>query len=510
MTGNAWGKRGLLLLILGALAVAPGALGAERGTEKVFRVGATALPPSQGNPYTSVGTTSQFVWAAIYDTLAKEDNTGALQPGLATSWENPDPLTWVFKLRKGVTFSNGERWDAPAAKKLLDILRLDPRGLAQASNREARRFKDVLAPDADTLVIKLEEPNAMLPRHLTQLLFVAPAHLDKVGFDGLSAQPVGTGSFVVEQWLPEKVVLKANPTAWRKPKVDRLEFLTLPEPVARMQALQTGQVDVAFAVNPEQVAELTASGLKIVKRQPARIFCIVFQTRDPASPFTDVRLRQAVSYAVNVKAITDTLLGGMVEPASQGALPDMIGFNPALKPFPYDPAKARALLKDAGKPDGFSFVLEFGAGTLSYDAAVMQQVAADLAAVGIKMEIRPVSYAQYARLVVAGGWKGSAIPMDYLPVGSDALRAIYRGSHSCAWNTPWFCDQAIEARVNAAGTEPDPAKRLVMTQDLLKTYRDIAESLLLFPILGLDALGPRVATWEAWHDIPQFHAIALK
>jgi ABC-type transport system substrate-binding protein len=140
----------------------------------------------------------------------------------------------------------------------------------------------------------------------------------------------------------------------------------------------------------------------------------------------------------------------------------------------------------------------------------MQQIAADLALVGIQMEVRPVSYAQYARLAVAGGWKGSAIAMDYLPVGGDALRAIYRGSHSCAWNTPWFCDKTIEAQVQAAGTEPDIAKRTAMAQELFKTYRDLAESLLLFPILGLDALGPRVATWETWHDMIQFHTIALR
>jgi peptide/nickel transport system substrate-binding protein len=493
-----------LLPLVAALLAGPGA------AETTFRIGATALPPSQGNPYVNVGTTSQFVWAAIYDTLAREDNASVLHPVLAESWRNPDPLTWVFTLRRGVQFSNGERWDAFAAKKLLDLLRLDPRGLAQPSNREPRRLTDVIAPDADTLVLKLAEPNAMLPQHLSTMQFVAPDHLDKVGFDGLSAAPVGTGPFVVERWAPDKLTLRANPTAWRKPKVDRLEFLTLPEPTARMQALQTGQIDVAIAVNPDQVAGLTAASLTLFKRTPARIFCIVFQTTDPASPFVDVRLRQAVSYAVNVRAITETLLGGMVKPASQGALPDMIGYNPALVPYPYDPDKARALLREAGKPDGFSFVIEFAAGTLSYDAAVLQQIAADLAAVGIRMEIRPISYGQYARLVVQGGWKGAALAMDYLPVGGDALRAIYRGSHSCAWNAPWFCDPEIEARVQAAGREPDLARRTAMAQAIFKTYRDVAESLLLFPILGLDALGPRVARWEAWRDVIQFHTVALK
>ncbi|MSO99058.1 MAG: hypothetical protein EXR11_12710 [Rhodospirillaceae bacterium] len=485
------------------------ALGAA--ADNNLRIGVTAMPPGRGNPYGVVGTTSNVVLPAIYDRLVMLDNDGNLQPQLAERWEMRDPLTWVFHLRHGVTFSNGERFDAPGAKAVLDKVRSeDGATLTSVTAREVRLLAGIEVEDPYTLVIKTAQPNAALARHFFVVPFTAPNHLNKVGFNGLATEPVGTGPFIADTWTADRITMRANKTSWRAPKLDQLEFVPLPEPTARIQALLSGGIEVAVNVDPEQSQTLQAGGQRMAQRKAARILAIALSSLDPASPFKDERVRQAVNYGVNREAITKTLLGGLVEPASQGTIPEALGYNPDLKPYPYDPEKARALLKEAGYPNGFAFDYEFPTGNLPGGEAIMQQIAADLSKIGVKMNVQPISYAQFAKYYVQGGWKSQALLADYPVVAGDGLRSIYRSYHACDANAPWFCDRTIQAVVDAAGIEPDLNKRTEMTRQILKYYRDTAETLLLFPVLGLDGISPRVTHWELWNDIIQFHKLTVK
>jgi ABC-type transport system substrate-binding protein len=130
-----------------------------------------------------------------------------------------------------------------------------------------------------------------------------------------------------------------------------------------------------------------------------------------------------------------------------------------------------------------------------------------LSKIGVTMNIMPITYALFARYYTQGGWKGEALLADY-PISSlDALRSFYRSAHSCDWPAAWYCDRAIQSVIDAAGIEPDIHKRTAMTRRVLRHYHDTAQSLLLFPILGLDALGPRITAWEPWNDIIQYHKL---
>lgn len=478
--------------------------------DSVLRVGLTAAPPSLGNPYQNQGTTSNFVWPTFYDTLTHRNNAGEIVPWLAESWEMVGPTTWHFHLRPNVFFSNGEPFNANAVKVTFDMLRTDAaRGYSW--QRDAAYYPRIEAIDDLTVAIHTDGPNLLAPNYLSGLYIAAPKHLSDVGYAGLREEPIGTGPFIVEQWETARITLTANRDSWHPPKVDRLDLLVVPDASARMQALETGDIHIAIAINTDQMDRVAMLGHRTHMRTPNRIMVLAFQSMDPRLPFHDERVRQAVNYAVNMELITEVLLAGLVKPASQPATPESVGYDPTLKPYPYDPYKARALLKDAGFENGFSFVNVSPGNTLPNDTAILQQIATDLAAVGIDMENRLVPYAQLLRAVVQGDFDGQSLMMDFNNRFGDVLRPVARNqNHGCNGFNPWFCDQDIHKVIEQAMTATDMDERVRLSQQVVRFYRDTAESLFLFPVVGLDAVSSRVTHWEPWNDNLMFDLVELE
>lgn len=478
--------------------------------ESVLRVGVTAAPPSKGNPYQNQGTTSNLVWPAIYDTLTHRNNAGEIVPWLAESWESDGPTAWIFHLRPNVVFSNGEPLTAEAIKVTLDTLRTDAaRGYSW--QQDATYYPKVEIIDDLTVAIHTDGPNVLAPGFLSGLYIAPPRHLTDVGYDGLRDDPIGTGPFKVAQWDPAKISFDAHRTSWHPPKVDRMDLLVVPDSSARLQALETGLIDVAISVNTDQMNRITMLGHRTHMRTPNRIMVLAFQSMDPSLPFHDERVRQAVNYAINMELITEVLLAGLVTPASQPATPGSVGYDPLLKPYPYDPDKARTLLNAAGYEDGFSFVNISPGNTLPNDTAILQQIATNLAAVGITMENKLVPYAQLLRAVIQGDFDGQSLMMDFNVRFGDALRPMSRAqNHGCNGVKPWFCDKNIHAMIEQAVASPNMNERIALSQQVVRAYRDTAESLLLFPVVGLDAVSSRVRHWEPWNDNLMFDLVELE
>lgn len=476
--------------------------------DRVFRLGVTAMPPQRANPFKTTGVTSSFVLPSIYDSLAAIDNDGKIQPRLATAWRAIDPLTWEFTLRDGVTYSNGEELTAAGAVATFEALAaIKDSGSVIA--RELNNIETVVATGRLTFIIKLKQPNALLPQHLYSLNLAAPALMAKVGIDGLNDNAIGTGPFIVETWQPNLVTLRANPNAWRKAKIEALEIHAVPDPVARVQALITGQIDAGIAVDLDQEAMMLEAGLRLMQRAPQRILAIAFNTRDHKSPFADARVRLAVNLGVDMRQITETFLHGRVGPASQGALPSALGYDPDLKPYGYDPERARRLLAEAGYPNGLEFSYSFVPGTLPGDAGIMQQIASDLLKINVVMNIRPITYAQLVRYTLQGGWETEAVLEDFPGNSYDGLRPFQRGGHACNGTAPWHCDRTIQPVIDAAATEPDLEKRTAMTRKVIRHYHREATTLLLYPVLGMDGIGPAVKTWVTWGDQIRYDLLEL-
>jgi peptide/nickel transport system substrate-binding protein len=489
-------------LMLGLLCAGPAA------AEKTLRVALTNLPTSKGNPYATTATTPYLMYTAIFDTLTVIDDKGVVRPSLALEWIPQNPTTWHFKLRPNVMFSNGEPFDASAVATALNFL-ASPDAISQSVSRDIEFISGARVIDPLTVEIKTTAPNIMVPRDVAGVNMVAPKHFQKVGVEGFAQDPVGTGPFKVESWGAEKALLVANKTSWRAPIIDKVEVLALPDATSRMQALSTKRIDIATNVNIDDVPMLEAAGNRFHRRNPTRISLVALDNIKDGTPFKDTRVRQAMNYAVNKEAIVASLLGGMVEVASQPAVPVAVGYVPDLKPYPYDPVKAKALLKEAGYEKGFEFLMEMPTGSLANDTAIAQQIAADLSAVGIKMEIRGITFPQLVKYMTIGEWKGHALMTDFASAPSlDMMRAFHR--HSCQWPAPWYCDRTIQPTIDSAEKAFDVSERTALTQKAVRHYRDTASAVFLFPILSLDGVAARVTKWAPWNDNFNYHLADVK
>lgn len=476
--------------------------------ESTFRIALSAAPPSKGNPFSTIGTTPTFFWTAIYDRLTDIDNEGNIVPQLAESWEAVNDLEWHFKLKPNIKFSNGEPVTAQSVKTVFDLMRNDPINAVYWSRQE-KFYPLIEVIDELTVAFHTLKPNAVLPAYLSALFIAPGGHVETVGLAGLVTDPIGSGPFVVDRWDADKVTLSANRTSWRPPKVDKMEAYFVPDASARIQALETGLIDVATVISTDQMDMLALNGHRTVLRNPSRILVFALKSNDADSPFSDMRVRQAFNYAINKDIITEILLAGLVGPAGQGATPAAVGYAPDVKPYPYDPDKARALLAEAGYEDGVSFVIETPSGILPNDTAIIQQITSDVRKVGMTMDVRLITYPQLLQRTILGQLEGDGFLMDFTNRYADALQPLLNTNHACTGPGPWFCDPVIQPVIDQAERTMDIEERNRLTREVVTYYHDVAQSLFLFPVVGLDAVHKRVKTWAPMNDRLMYHLVEL-
>jgi peptide/nickel transport system substrate-binding protein len=457
-----------LLLILVLWAPVPA------GAETTLRVGITAQPPSQFNPYANTGLPYTYVWSAVFDGLTFIDEAGQVQPWLATSWRNIDPLTWHFDLRRDVVFSDGTPFTAEAVVAVTELL-TGPAAVREIVARMMSFLDTARVIDTYTVEIKTKVPTPLLPRFLPQFHIISPTQVKALGLDGFARAPIATGPYVVERIAANKIYLRANATSWRKPTIERLEFVVNPEASTRKLAVIAGALDLALNLGPEETASIKAEGGREYFWRDSAVWSYQFVgSKDNPfgiAPLKDIRVREALNLAIDRNTIIAALLDGRTVPATQPAPAETYGFNPNLPPIPYDPAKAKRLLAEAGHPNGFRFVMESTVGSGPADAAVHQTTAQYLAAVGVKMEIRPISTNQLIRNVVEGGWGGQAFGMFYNhEPTADVLRGL--DTQSCTWHHAWYCNQAATPLITAAHREFDPERGLKLRQEVMAAYRN--------------------------------------
>ncbi len=490
------------ILALGALGFAPGG----GATDPPLRVGVQAIPLTKGNPYRNTFTPNIYTMGAIFDGLTRIDEHGQVQPWLATSWENTGRLSWVIQLRRGVAFSNGVPFNAAAVVAVVDFFRSE-QSVPEMVARELNFIVSARAIDEHTVELTTDRPAPLLPRYLPIFYMVEPGQWARLGPTGFAAKPVGTGPFMVDTFKPSKIELSAFAESWRKPQVDRLEILGIPDAASRAQAVQSGALDVAISIGPEEVVAIERTGGRSTSYPGASVWSYNFVDR-PGSPFKDRRVRQAVNYAVNRPLLIQALLNGATVPATQPAPRVSFGYNPDLPPIPYDPDTARDLLAQAGYPNGFKFVFQGTVGSSAADGAGYQVVAQDLARIGIHMEIRQMTVPELIRNVIEGGWEGDAFALNYNhEPGIEVLRPLT--NHSCLWHHPWYCDERIMPTIHAAMVEFDPERSLQLRREVMAFYRNEYAALFLYESPYFAGLSARVQNLKVVHGFIHFEDIAF-
>jgi peptide/nickel transport system substrate-binding protein len=360
-----------------------------------------------------------------------------------------------------------------------------------------------------TVRVHLSEADGLFPLHAASWRVPAPKAYAETLRDVFDAAPVGTGPFKVVDWIANKVTMTANRASWRPPKLDGLEIVEAPDETARLQTFLSGAAAFVMGVTPENRAEIEARGGKMVTRKTLMVHFYGYNTTRE-TPLKDPRVRLALNLSVNRDAITKTVLLGSTVPASQLAVPGTFGYADELKPYPYDPARAKKLLAEAGFPKGLSLTLGMASGLRPSDAANAQQAAEDLAKIGVKLTIR-ANIQQKQQLDMFTGKLG--VDLFTMFTRSVDAMADYRHRtclHPVPARLPFHCDPAIVDVAKSATAETDLVKRAALYRQVATMEHDSPAGLILWQGAEFDALSPRITGYDPAYDLLRLDEIDLK
>lgn len=438
---------------------------------------ATALDPSfLKEPATLVDN--------LFDTLVLRDANMKLIPGLATEWKALDDSTWQFTLRQGVKFTDGEPVNAQAVKFSLDRI-LDPANHAPTISY-IRTIKSVEVSGEYQVKIHTNGPDPLLPTRMSRYptYIVPPAYVSKVGAAEFARRPVGSGAYTLSAFVPdEKVVMQANPDYWRgRPSIDTVTWRPIPEATARVTALLTGEAQLVDGVPADLVPALkNKPGIHLEQVKNGGL-TIYLGLKNDQPPLNDVRVRQALSLALNREAYTRDLLHGFGTPTGTMAGPKDFGYLAIPAPT-QDVAKAKALLAAAGYANGFSIKFQAPRRYIA-SADVAQAIVQDLAAIGVKAQLEVPEWSVYTQQVAAQ----KQAPIYMLAWGStqtlDADAALYPILHS---GEPYstVSSPQLDTLLNSSRLQVDPAKREKILQQIQQV---VAQQQPLIPLYKEDAL----------------------
>jgi peptide/nickel transport system substrate-binding protein len=318
------------------------------------------------DPESVMNNESGFVMATVFDGLTKyKKGTSEPGPGLAEKWDvSSDGKVYTFYLRKGVKFHDGTPWNADAAIAEIDRVMnknnpyyiFNQAGIHSFAESTWGLVKTYEKVDDNTIKVTLSEPFSPFLTSLSMAWsgMVSPASVKQYGFK-VSDHPVGTGPFKFVEWVrDDHITLEANKDYWGgKPKVDKLIFRVVPEASVRLLKLEQGEVHIVADVSPDDYPRIQNNkDLKLVTQPGLTVNGFVLVVDAP--PFNDVRVRQAFNYAVNKDEMNKFLYKDAAITAATLIPPILMGYPKDIQPYPYDPAKAKQLLADAGYPNGFT------------------------------------------------------------------------------------------------------------------------------------------------------------
>ncbi|MDE3200757.1 MAG: ABC transporter substrate-binding protein [Acidobacteriota bacterium] len=447
------------VLALAALLLLAGCNGTKRDPNTLVVLIDTS--PANLDPRIGTDGQSEHIDELMFDGLVDHDAHFNFQPALATSWEQSNPLTYIFHLRAGVHFQNGQPLTARdvvwSVESMRDGTVISPKSATYAS------VASVEARDPLTVIFHLKRPDNFLVRNLaTGAIGIVPYGSGKEFW----RHPIGTGPFTfVSQKIDQDVVLARNPTGWRtEPKIERLRFAVVPDAITESLELEKGSADLAINTLPmDALPVLARQPNLVVKDAPGTpVQYLNFNLRDPI--LSHLLVRRAIAFAINRKEIIDTLLGGHAHTA-ESLLPEgHWAWTGNVDRYKYDPTIANRLLDEAGYPtgpDGVRFHLTMKTSTNEDTrllAAVLQQ---QLGRVGIALDLRSFEFATFYSDVTRGAfqlysmrWIGGNEQPDILDYVFSTARFSPKGANRSHYSNP-----EVDALLADADANPDQAKR---------------------------------------------------
>ncbi|RJQ82052.1 ABC transporter substrate-binding protein [Pseudonocardiaceae bacterium YIM PH 21723] len=473
-----------LLSLLSGCATGPGA-----GT--VLRIAQPADPRTL-DPHKISDMPSMNALINVFDTLTTRGPDNRLAPGLALSWEAPDPYTWRFRLRPGVRFHNGEACDAVAVAFSVNRL-LNP--ATKSPIVELRNVSAAVPLDELTVELRTSKPDPIIPAKVSLFggVVVPPGYLAVAGDAGFARHPVGTGPFTfVDFQRDRRLRLRANPGYWAGPAGYRdLEFMPMPNTSSALAALQSDEVDMVTELSPDSALQITGYRGVSIRNYPAVPTSYVsLDTTD--GPLSDVRVRRALNHAVDVPLLIKAVMDGKARELATLIPRESFGHDPAITPYTRDLDLAKRLLTEAGYPNGFDTTL-----TARTDSALLAEaISGLLARAGVRAAVRLLDIGTYTARLTSDNRralgpmylaKSTGWTLDGQSLVQSNVRHDRRQSR---WNSP-EADRLIDAE--ELGIAPEDRQRAFT--ELQRLLKDQAPFVFLFQSDSIYAMGDR-AHWQ--------------
>lgn len=483
----------VLTLVAGALLSGCGGSGGggavtpEPSNDLIIAIGAE---PENLDPLKMMSSPAATISEHMVESLIYLDVDGTLQPALAETWEpSEDGLAWDLKLREGVQFHDGTPFNAEAVKYNLDRFI----GFEDPEKKAVFAFllgevSEVEAVEEYLVRIHLNRPFAPIASHLSHsfISMHSPASLEALPDGEYVDKPVGTGPFVFGSWdRGQQIVMAKNDNYWGgAPQLDSVTFKFVPEAGSRVMMLEAGEVHAIMAVPPTEISRLEGvDGIDVVRQTSVRVIYMGFNQEREL--FEDVRVRQALNYAIDKDALINTVFQGVGQPSSAPVVPAIFGYT-EVGPYEYNPEKARELLADAGYADGFEITLFHPTGRYPQDATVAVAVQAMLAEVGVTAKLETREWGTYLDTVIVEpeeaqhdifmlGWGTMTLDADY---------GLYALFHSSQWppanNVSYYNNPEVDALLDEARVTPDRAVREGLYTEIITKIWEEAPWLFLY------------------------------
>ena len=476
----------VLMVIAAGAAFATGTVETAQVDRDTLTIGMGAEPESL-DPVNMTSAPAATVGEHVVERLIYMEEDGSLTPMLATSWEANDAGTvWTFEIREGVQFHDGEPLDAEAVAVNLQRFVNPEVGAAYAFLLGT--VEEIEAVDEYTLQLSLSQPFAPILSHLSHSFvgIVSPAQLAGLAPDETFENPIGTGPYEMVAWnRGESISLTVNEDYWGDvPEIPNVNFRFIPESSALIVALETGEIDAMMRVPPTEVPRLQGDPeIEVVEESSVRTVYIGFNNLK--EPFTDVRVRRALNYAVDKEAIVNGLFEGFTV-ADAPIVPAVFGHE-SVGPYEYDPDRARELLAEAGFPNGFEMTIHHPTGRYPLDSTVAEVIQDQLSEVGIDVTLETREWSSYLSFTAQSPDEAEydAFMLGWGTVTLDADYGLYALLHSRQWNPNgnnrgFYRNEEVDALLDEARVTTDQEAREELYAEAIEQIWDDAPWIFLY------------------------------
>lgn len=432
--------------------------------------------------------TGSVIWS-IFDSLVRRAADGSPQPRLALSWERTNDVTWRFKLRQGVTFSNGEKFDANAVKVNFARMATAPFNTLQQLHDQTG-LKEVNVVDDYTIDLVTEAPTVNMLYWLAEAFIAAPQYITDTPPDEVAQKPVGSGPYRLGSWQRgDRLTLVASDTYWGdKPSAKEVVFRAIPEMSSRINELKAGTVDMVVGITPDVAEEVKSDVSDVVMNEGLRKMHMGYSLKGEQPALNDPKVRLALNYAVDVPTMISTMLGGATSQLTSIVNPP--NNNPALKPFPYDLEKAKALLSEAGFAEGFPLTIQYST-RFAGGKEVSEVVASFLEPLGITSTIEAVELGQFRKGLSSASLKGIYFQGWAALINPSVELVILTCGH--VDNSSGYCNPDYDKLVKEASQTLDDTKRQTLEFQAQEIIWNDAPWLYLWRLPNVFGLSKRIA-----------------